>query len=180
MIHDVNKQADSRIFNNFVPNYKMLATIDQIFNKKVDPKTQVILEAEIVAKMTASPAQEDTHGCVDNVLYTTFVDKFNDKYGNNLMSEQKELLSRYVSSFADNSLALKMYLNDEIARLKEELVRATEGEEFKNDVEMTEKATLVIEKLDSFAQEAISDMVLLTVLKTQELVEEISLDGAND
>jgi hypothetical protein len=180
MIHDVNKEADTGIFNNFVPNYKTLATIDQIFNKRVDPKTQVILESEIVSKMTASSVDDDETQPIDNVLYSTFVAKFNDKYSENLMSEQKELLSRYISSFADNSLGLKMYLNDEIARLKEELNRAGETEDFKNDVEMASKAAQVVEKLDGFAQEGISDTVLLTVLKTQELVEEINIDGAND
>ena len=44
MIHDVNKEIDSNVFGNFVPNYKTLATIDQIFNLKIDPKSRVILE----------------------------------------------------------------------------------------------------------------------------------------
>tara|TARA_R110002020_G_scaffold295713_3_gene511329 strand:- start:3858 stop:4691 length:834 start_codon:yes stop_codon:yes gene_type:complete len=180
MIHDVNKEADTGIFNNFVPNYKTLATIDQIFNKRVDPKTQVILESEIVSKMTSSAVGDNSPQSIDNVLYATFVDKFNNKYSKNLMSEQKELLSHYISSFADNSLSLKMYLNGEITRLKEELCRAAQQEEFKNDTDMASKAARVMEKLDSFAQEGVSDTVLLTVLRTQELVEEIHRDGAND
>ncbi len=36
-------------------------------------------------------------------------------YGDNLLREQKELLTRYISSVADNGLELKLYLNEEIA-----------------------------------------------------------------
>ena len=31
LIHDVNKELSPEVFNNFVPNYKSLATIDQMF-----------------------------------------------------------------------------------------------------------------------------------------------------
>ena len=47
----INKEIDSNVFGNFVPNYKTLATIDQIFNLKIDPKSRVILENEIIEKM---------------------------------------------------------------------------------------------------------------------------------
>ena len=34
LIHDINKELTPEIFNNFVPNYKALATIDQMFSQK--------------------------------------------------------------------------------------------------------------------------------------------------
>ena len=34
LISDINKELSSDVFNNFVPNYKTLATIDQIFSLK--------------------------------------------------------------------------------------------------------------------------------------------------
>ena len=37
--------------------------------------------------------------------------KFNQKYSDDLLEEQKALLTLYISSFTDNSLELKVYLN---------------------------------------------------------------------
>ena len=50
----------------------------------------------------------------DKLVYEVFVDKFNKKYENELLQEQKQLLSCYISSFADNALGLKVFLNEEI------------------------------------------------------------------
>ena len=116
----------------------------------------------------------------DKLLLNTFVSKFNDKYRENLREEQQQLLSNYISSFVDNSLSLKMYLNEEITRLKQELVRAPTTECFAGDTTMVQKANQVVEKLNQFAREPISDAVLLTVLKAQELVGEIYSDGTDD
>ena len=72
-------------------------------------------------------------------MYRTFVEKFNAKYENGLLQEQKELLTHYITSFVDNALELKIYLNDEIARLKEQLEKAKEVKEIKSDEAMFKK-----------------------------------------
>ena len=51
LIHDVNKETSPSVFGNFVPNYKSLATIMQIFSDKISPKNKVILENEIIQRM---------------------------------------------------------------------------------------------------------------------------------
>ena len=43
-ISSINKNISKDVFNNFVPNYKSLATIAQIFGQSANPKTKVILE----------------------------------------------------------------------------------------------------------------------------------------
>ena len=177
VIHDVNKEVEPDVFNNFVPNYKTLATIDQIFNIKTDPKTQVILEGEIVNSMSQMSVAAANGDNVDNVLMKTFVEKFNNKYGEALLSEQKELLGYYISSFTDNSLSLKMFLNEEIARLKSALIDAMDAEIFQQDAAMTTKAKKIADTLDNYASQEISENVLLTVLRTQQLVQEIHNDG---
>lgn len=179
MINDINKEIDSDIFNNFVPNYKTLATIDQLFSMKTTPKNRVMLENEMVDYMieTQDNLIQDT---VDHVVINSFIKKFNDKYSNNLLEEQKVLLTHYISSFTDNSLELKMYLNNEIKRLKEQLHKAYDVSEIKEDNEMTNKLSEVIQKLDSFASTKIDDDVLLTILKTQSLTKEIFVDGSDN
>ena len=179
MISDINKDIDSDIFSNFVPNYKTLATIDQLFSVKTTPKTRVMLENEMVEYMTASNVEQNDEQ-IDNIVVSTFVSKFNQKYSSNLLEEQKELLTHYISSFTDNSLELKVYLNNEIERLKNQLQEAKSVNEIKNDNEMFGKLEQVIEKLESFSSKQIDDEVLLTVLKTQDLTKEIFADGSNN
>ena len=80
------------------------------------------------------------------------------------------MLNYYVNSFTDNSLSLKVFLNEEITNLKNKLAEAKSLSEIKEDAEMVNKTDAVIEKLNSFSGTEINDEVLLTVLKTQNLV----------
>ena len=180
LIKDINTELEPSVFNAFVPNYKTLASISQMFSLKTSPKDQVLLENEIITSMTTSKESTPAVEEVDDLVVKTFISKFNDKYDNRLFEEQKELLSHYISSFADNALQLKVFLNEEISRLKEKLDEASGASEIKDDVEMMEKTTKVISKLDSFARESINENVLLTILKTQSLVREIYSDGSHD
>ena len=178
LIHDINKELSPEVFNNFVPNYKALATIDQMFSQKTSPKNKVILEGEIVKGMTTTVQNVET-SAIDNITFRTFVGKFNDKYESGLLQEQKDLLTRYITSFSDNGLELKMYLNTEIGRLKTKLAEAVNVDAIKNDEDMLNKTNQIVEKLKSFAKSDINENVLMTVLKTQSLVEEI-YNGDND
>jgi|TARA_R110000824_G_scaffold104480_3_gene248016 hypothetical protein len=179
LIDDVNKSVSPEVFNNFVPNYKTLATISQMFSSKTSPRDRVILENQIIKAMTSAPPPKVETAGIDNITYKTFVGKFNSKYGETLLQEQKELLTKYISSFGDNALELKMYLNTEIARLKSRMIEAMSIEEIKSDKEMLKKTTAVVERLTSYAKSEVTEEVLMAVLKTQSLVEEI-YNGNND
>ena len=64
LIHDINKELTPEVFNNFVPNYKALATIDQMFSQKTSPKNRVILEGEIVKGMSTTTQSVETPAIV--------------------------------------------------------------------------------------------------------------------
>ena len=177
LIADVNKELTPEVFNNFVPNYKTLASIAQMFSDKSSPKSAVILENNIIKNMILPEDKQDTLEPIDNLVLNSFVNKFNDKYKEGLIESQKTLLNHYITSFADNGLGLKMFLNSEIARLKEELTVSLNKEVIKEDKDLTEKTKQVLEKLSSFQMQAANAKVVLTVLKTQQLAEEISTDG---
>lgn len=177
LIKDINTELGPHVFNNFVPNYRNLATIAQLFSRKSTPRTQIMLENELLKQMQNDRHSTSASEPIDNVVYRKFVKKFNEKYETGLLDEQKELLSHYISSFADNAVELKMFLNDEIARLKENLKRAKSEEEVSSDADMIAKTERIIEKLESFASAPIDDNLLLTVLKTQQLVKEIYNNG---
>ena len=179
LIHDVNTELSPAAFNIYVPNYKTLATIAQIFSDKVSPKDQVILENAIAINMGELMAEQKVEVPIDNVVYKTFVNKFNSKYKDELLDEQKELLSYYISSFLENALHLKMFINEEVSRLKVKLEEAKNVDEIKSDKEMLNKTNQVIERLNSYSKETISEEVLMTVMRTQALVKEIYNDGSN-
>jgi len=179
LINDINTTLSPSVFSNFVPNYKTLATIDQIFCDKLPPKTRVMLESTIVENMTKNAPENVANEEIDNTTVSCFVGKFNEKYSETLSEEQKQLLSHYITSFTDNAVSLKMFLNEEIVRLKKVITESSTGEMFTEDAEMKQKASQIIEKLEGFKKAQINDDILLTVLKTQELVKEMS-NGSNN
>jgi hypothetical protein len=179
LINDINTTLSPSVFSNFVPNYKTLATIDQIFCDKLPPKTRVMLESTIVENMTKNAPENVANEEIDNTTVSCFVGKFNEKYSETLSEEQKQLLSHYITSFTDNAVSLKMFLNEEIVRLKKVITESSTDEMFAEDAEMKQKASQIIEKLEGFKKAQINDDILLTVLKTQELVKEMS-NGSNN
>jgi hypothetical protein len=173
LIGDVNKELSPSVFANFVPNYRSLATIAQLFSGQPSPRRTVEIEHHIIQEMAQPIPTEITATAVDDIVFRKFVGKFNSKYSEELIKEQKQLLSYYVTSVSDNAVELKMYLNEEINRLKNKVLEARELPEVKKDEDMVDKTNKVIEKLDALAQQNINESALLTVMKTQKLVKEI-------
>jgi hypothetical protein len=180
LIHDVNKTLSPSVFNNFVPNYKTIATIAQIFGDNTSPKNRVILETQILIGMRSSPEEVKFEEKIDDVVYRSFVKKFNEKYDGELLEEQKQLLSHYISSFADNALELKVFLNEEIGRLKEVIQEAQNNEHISADDDMSTKAQQIVTKLESYATQGVNENVLTTILKTQKLAKELTTDGGDN
>ena len=177
LIKDVNQKISPSVFNNFVPNYKTIATINQMFSSKVSPKNKVILENQVMQRMLATKPTDPNLEHIDDIVYKSVVQKFNEKYESTLLEEQKTLLTYYITSFADNALELKIFLNEEISRLKEKLTKAKEEDIIKSDERMRTNTEQLIEELKSFAKTNINQEVLITILKTQTLVKELGENG---
>tara|TARA_R110002096_G_scaffold425386_1_gene633997 strand:+ start:639 stop:1478 length:840 start_codon:yes stop_codon:yes gene_type:complete len=177
----IKKDLSDEVMNNFVPNYKSFATIYQIFNQNVPIKTRVLLENEIINKMSISieAANKKKMVPVDNLIYKTFTKKFNKEYSTDLLKEQKELLSKFISSFMNNSLQLKSFLNDELGRLKEELRASLSKEEIMNDKNMFDQTQKIIALLESYKKKQPEKKMIQQVIKVQGLVHEINKDAAN-
>ena len=175
LIKDMNVEYSRNVFSNFVPNYKSLATIAQMFNQEMPIKEKVLLETKIINFMCSKPEarKEENLQPIDNLVYKTFVQKFNDKYSDSLLSEQKVLLNRFVGSFQDNGLELKIFLNSEVGRLKEAMTKCLEVREIVEDQAMLQNAKRIIEELSSFSTREIDDSMIKSVLKIQELVKEL-------
>jgi hypothetical protein len=177
LIADVNKELTPAVFNNFVPNYKTLASIAQMFSDKPSPKSTVILESSIIENMMLSENKQETMEPIDNIIMTSFVKRFNEKYKDGLLENQKALLNHYITSFVDNGVQLKTFLNTEITSLRETLVSSLAGDIISADKELSAKTSKVIEKLDSYRTSGIEENIVFSILKTQALVKEIISDG---
>ena len=174
LINKINKTLSKNIFNNFIPNYKNIATVYSIFQETLPIKDRVLLEENIVEQMSASvQARQEEQQPMDNIIYSTFVSKFNDEYSNKLNENQKELLTKYISSFSDNGLEMKYYLNEEIGSLKDKLQDCKNVPEISEDNSLKNKIDKVYSILDSYKEKEIDTDLIELVLKTQELVEEI-------
>lgn len=175
LIKTINKELGKSTFTTFVPNYKDLATISQIFDKRTTIKKRMLLENTVLKKMTSGPASltEGAMKPIDNIVYRTFVEKFNEQYSGTLREEQNNLLSAYIVSFSDNGVALKMFLNEELSRLKGIMVSSRTINEIASDEEMLKKTDSVIETISSFSARQIDRDMLKQVMKIQELAAEI-------
>ncbi len=174
LISVINKTLGQGFYNNFIPDYKSIATISQFFNDQTPIKEKILLENSILEDIKKVETVKESLQPVDKLLYKTFAKKFNEKYSS-LLSEQKDLLSRYVNSFADSGLELKIFLNEEIERLKEGVKKALSAEEIKFDRDMENK-TLEVQKFLSNFKDAkeISKEMLEKILKVQQFVHEVS------
>ena len=175
LINKINKTLSKSIFNNFVPNYKNIATVYSIFQDALPIKDRVLLEENILEQMSASAEipQQDQQP-IDNIVYSTFVNKFNEEYSGKLNENQKNLLTRYISSFSDNGLEMKIYLNEEIGKLKEGLQRCKEDVDVASDKTLKEKIDKVYSILEDYKGKEIDTDLIELVLKTQDLVQEIN------
>ena len=90
------------------------------------------------------------------------------------MNEQKELIKHYVSSYEKDDLEFKVFLNEEIGRLKTSLLNATKDN---TNNTVVEKRDQIISVLESFSKKQVSKDVLEKILKVQQLTEEMIKDG---
>ena len=156
-------------FGNFIPNYKSIATVGQYFNSGgLKAKTRLLIEDRVKTLVISQPQaiKEDKMETLDALTYNTFVNKFNDTYKDSLLKEQRELLSNYITSFSDNGLGLKMFMNEEIGRLKTECDSLSEGK-------WSDKIHLVREKLEEFRAKPLTEEVVKDVFHIQQLLSEI-------
>tara|TARA_R100000152_G_C6774999_1_gene203107 strand:- start:1493 stop:2314 length:822 start_codon:yes stop_codon:yes gene_type:complete len=174
VISQINKELSKDVFNNFVPNYKHLATIVQMFSTSTPLKTRVLMESECLQRLTGEQKKEtQALKPISNLTYKTFVKKFNEKYGSTLQTEQRDLLQNYILSFSDNGIGIKLFMNEELARLKEVISQSlTENTEL-YDSSMREKAKQVLQLLENCKTQELTREIIGDVLKVQALAREI-------
>jgi hypothetical protein len=171
LINTINKRLSGDVFRNFIPNYKNIATVGQWFSGTgLNAKSRVLIETKVSSILKPFKKHDKDMAHIDNLTYSTFVQKFNETYKRSLTGEQKKLLTNYITSFSDNGLGLKVFMNEEIGRLKGILSekKDTLKEQRKSD---TKK---VINKLEEFSNRPIDEKMVESLFYIQDLVREIS------
>ena len=174
LINKINKSLSKNIFSHFIPNYRDIATLYQIFNPHTNTKQRVLMEKQLIDRMTYNGPEPTMMEALGNLTLKTFAQKFNDKYNAALLPEQKDLLNKYISSFQDNGAELKLFLNEEISRLKEKLQNPVEIIEIRNDKQMIKKTQDVLNILNESSKRPIDPKMIQDILKIQKLVKEIN------
>ena len=164
----MNKRLGQEVFNQFVPNYRTLASIAQIFSKETDTKSRVLLERNILGLMLKKPeiVQESKLEPLDNLSYKTYVGKFNDKYGD-LLQEQKELINNYVMSFQDQGATFRLFVYEELERIKSSISNAVVEESLREHLNQT------LALVESFKNKPLNEETFEKTLKLQSIVKEI-------
>jgi len=177
LINKINKILSKEVFSNFVPNYKSLATVYQIFNQQMPPKSRVMLESTLVESIVHNAKNITCKLPSDTFVFKNFVKKFNSEYSGKLFEEQRALLSNYITSFVDNGVDFKIFLNEELGRLKEQILQAKKLNEIEISPDMLQKTEKVFELVESFKQKQIDEKSIEKILKVQKLVRELQING---
>ena len=132
------------------------------------------MEAKIIHNLCDKKSiKENKMPSINNIVYKTFVKRFNDQYGETLLGEQKDLLSKYIGSFSDNGMELKIYLNEEVGRLRNLVELSLKREDIISQEETVGKIKEVLNVIDGFKEEEVDQTMVEKVLKIQSLVSEI-------
>jgi hypothetical protein len=175
LIKKINVELGSQIYTNFVPNYKSMATIAQLFSGSSTPEQKILLEDKIVEEMTKAElkSEEEIMEHVDSLVYKTFADKFNKEYSDRLHEEQRSIVSKYIYSVSDNGLSLKSYLNEEIQRLKVRVEQSLDNEDIKSDKSMLESTQKVLSFLEELKVTKLDEQTIKKIMQIQGLIREI-------
>ena len=174
LINQINKTLSRNIFSNFVPQYKNIATIYQLFSEEDGPKKRVLLEEKVIQQLSApTEVLKEKIIPTDKLVLSTFTKNFNSIYSKNLQEDQRELLNKYITSFSDNGIEFKIFLNEEVGRLKNEMTQSLRSESVKGNPLILEKTQKVIQTIEEFKNTEITSSMIQKIMKIQSLVKEI-------
>lgn len=175
LIKRINVELGQEVYSNFVPNYKTMATIGQLFSDNIATEEKILLEDRVIEEVTKAETktEKEIMEHIDSIAYKTFTKKFNKTYAGRLHEEQQKVVSRYIFSVSDNGTSLKTYLNEEIERLRTKVFESLELEDIKSDEQMVAKANQVIDFLDSLKTTPLNEKSIKKIMQIQELVREV-------
>jgi len=171
MMYEVKKDFFSldrkKIFNE---QTKLIKTINEALSNadNLQAKQRIILEDKTFNLLSSTREEQKEIQHIDNLTFKTFIDKFNETYENSLRQEQKTLLTYYITSFANNGLELKCYINEELGRIKTKVDLNIKQGLF------VERFNLILKKIEDFSKTPVNEDMIKEVFYLQDLVHEVS------
>ena len=170
IINEINKKLGQTAWNAFIPSYKKLATINQALTQDQTPKEQVLMESKLINNFLAKVEEKKPFPNINNLAVRNFINKFNKEYSESLNEEQKIFLNKYIMSTEDNGLEFKMYLYEEIDRLKGILKETIK----KTDKNTSNKLQKVVDKMTNYNERKIDKSFISEIMKIQSLTNEVN------
>lgn len=175
LIASINKKLSPSVFSNFVPNYKNIATIQQIFSKEVSIPNRIILERKILddlcsRKLIVEKKEEKLK--INDLVIKTAIKSFNKKY-DKLNENQKKLISKFLVKSEETEADLRLFVSEELSRIKGKLSSSLTIKEFAEDNIMKQKAQKTLLLIEETLKSEIDEEEVSLVLKLQELEKEL-------
>jgi hypothetical protein len=175
LIAAVNKKLSPEVFSNFVPNYKSLATIQQIFSKEMSLPSRIMLERKVLDDLCSKKPiveQKEEKIKLNDLIVKTAIKTFNKKY-EGLNENQKKLISKFVTRDEETEPELRFFVAEEFARIKDKLSTSINIREFKEDKLMQEKAKKTLSLISEAIKKDVDEEGVALLLKLQELEKEL-------
>ena len=173
MIAKVNRKLTPKFFSNYVPNYKNIATLQQIFGQKASIPARMLMERQVIEKMISSKETiEQINEKIDKYVIHSYLNAFNKKYSD-LLENQKNLLKKYMTSSEDDNTDFIVFLNEELQNIENRLNVAHNVAEVKEDKEILKKLVEVKKRFKAAREEEVDEKYLQKILKFQKLVYEL-------
>jgi hypothetical protein len=178
LIKQINEALTPEAFKSFVDDYRNIATVGLFLQSTgLKAKQRIVTEDRMFQMVSGKTTETKDLKHIDNLAYNTFVNKFNETYKHTLRDEQRSLLTNYITSFSDNGLGLKVFMNEELGRLKEEMQLIIESP---NATEVyKERGNKVLLKLEQFSQTPITEEMVKDIFYIQDLIGEINKNANN-
>lgn len=175
LIAAVNKKLSPSVFSNFVPNYKSIATIQQIFSKEISIPNRIMLERKILddlcsKKLIVEKKEEKLK--INDLVIKTAIKSFNKKY-DKLNENQKKLISKFLVKSEETEADLRLFVSEELSRIKGKLSSSLTIKEFAEDNIMKQKAQKTLLLIEETLKSEIGEEEVSLVLKLQELEKEL-------
>jgi hypothetical protein len=173
LISKINKKLSPKFYSNYVPNYKNLATLQQIFTQKTDIPSRMLLERQVLEIMT-SPKEtiQEINEKIDKYVIHSFLNAFNKKYSD-LLPEQKMLLKKYMITSEEDNTDFTVFVNEEMQKISMKLKTSFDQAEVKEDNSMVQKLKEVKNRFESLKECDMDEKFLQKLLKYQKLIYEL-------
>lgn len=173
----INANFDKKaLFMNFIPNYKSLATIGQLFSNNLRPNKKIMLEDVLCDSMSTKIEEQAGQNLepMDKLSLSIYINNFNEKFSQELLPEQRTLLGRYITSISDNGTALKVFINDELGRIKGALSESKSDPEIATDAQMLDGINRIEKMCQAYQKRPIDESAVGEIMKLQALIHEVN------